>query len=599
MTVVISEFALLESQLKQLRKKMKSAKADFFLVPSSDPHRSEYVPEKWQRRAWISGFTGSAGDVVIGHDHAWLWTDGRYLQQAAKELDPRFFSVMEFVQGAPPAIDAWLAKQSKGTVFALDPSTITTNQAKRFAAALDEINGKLSYISPNWIDELRGEIEGPIKPISIQKVEFTGLSMQEKLSKVREAMKAQNAEVLLVNVLDEIAWLFNLRGSDVPYNPFFISYACITLEKAELFVDLRKVTPEVKKYLAEANVGVSEYTKFEHKLLKLKGNVWLDPNNANAWMYGLVSHAHRVSIASPIGMMKAVKNSVEIEGAKQAHIKDAASFVKFMHWLEGNWKDHTEISAAQKLEAIRRENPSCKDLSFATIPGYGEHGSIIHYHATTESDVKLSNDNLFLLDSGGQYLEGTTDITRVFHFGKPLAKHKEWYTRVLKGHLLLRKAVFCHGTRGEHLDALARLSLWEIYCNYGHGTGHGVGSYLCVHEGPQRISTGATQTALVPGMILSNEPGVYIEGDCGVRIENLVYVVEKASVNQSPTKHGPFYGFEDLTLVPYETKLIDMNLLSQEEISQINTYHAQILSIIGPLLSSEDREYLKTKTQSI
>jgi Xaa-Pro aminopeptidase len=293
---MIVEKSEIAGRLKQLRKKMKAAGADFLLIPSSDAHRSEYVPERWQRRAWVSGFTGSAGDVVVGHDHAWLWTDGRYLQQASQELDPDFFSVMEFSQGAGPAIDTWLVKQPKGTVFAVDPSTITTNQAKRFAAVLEEINGKLSYVSPNWVDELRPQNQEKTSSISIQKVEFTGLSMVEKLSQVRAAMKVQKAEVLLLNVLDEIAWLFNLRGSDLSYNPFFISYAAITSEKAELFVDLKKVTPEVKKYLAEAKVSVSEYTEFESKLLKLKGNVWLDPNNANAWMYGLVSHAHRVSV---------------------------------------------------------------------------------------------------------------------------------------------------------------------------------------------------------------------------------------------------------------------------------------------------------------
>jgi Xaa-Pro aminopeptidase len=596
MAIENSELAL---RLKKLRQRMKKAGADFFFIPSSDAHRSEYVPEKWQRRAWISGFTGSAGDVVVGHEHAWLWTDGRYTQQAQKELDPKLFSTFQTVQGAASAIDIWLAKQSKGTVFALDPSTITAHQAKRFASALDEINGKLSYISPNWIDEFRGEFIEEVHPIFIQELKFTGASVQEKLAKVRAAMKAQNAEVLLLNVLDEIAWLFNLRGSDVSYNPFFISYACVTLDKAELFLDLRKMTPEVKKYLADAKVNVSEYTAFERKLLKLKGNVWLDQNNANAWMYGLVSHAHRVSSASPIIMMKAVKNPVELNGAKEAHIKDAVSMIKFMRWLENNWNGQTELSVAEKLEQVRRENPDCRDLSFGTISGFGPHGSIIHYHSTPESNIPLENNNLFLLDSGGQYWEGTTDITRVFHFGEPTAKHKEWYTRVLKGHLLLRKAIFCDGTRGEHLDVLARLSLWQSYANYGHGTGHGVGSYLCVHEGPQRISTGATTAPLVPGMIVSNEPGVYIEGECGIRIENLIYVVEKATVDQSPTGHGPFYGFEDLTLVPYETKLIDLNLLSQEEVDQINIYHEKIFTLISPLLELEDSAYLKSKTQRV
>jgi Xaa-Pro aminopeptidase len=298
-------------------------------------------------------------------------------------------------------------------------------------------------------------------------------------------------------------------------------------------------------------------------------------------------------------MMKSVKNSTEIEGAKKAHLKDALSYVTFMQWLEQNWRGQTEISVGEKLESFRRKDPSCKDLSFATISGFGANGSIIHYHASESSNATITPDSLFLLDSGGQYLEGTTDITRVFHFGTPSPAQKTWYTRVLKGHLRLRRTVFCHGTRGEHLDALARLNVWEAYANYGHGTGHGVGAYLCVHEGPQRISTGATSTPLLPGMILSNEPGVYLEGEYGVRIENLILVVEKTKQEGSPTGHGPFYGFEDLTLVPYEKKLLDFDLLTKEEVDQINAYHTLIMEKLGPLLPEEVLGYLKEKTKPV
>ncbi len=587
------------ARLQKIRQKMKAEGVDFFFVPSSDAHRSEYVPEKWQRRAWLSGFTGSAGDLVIAEKTAFLWTDGRYTQQARKELDLSLFTVLEYSQGNAPAVDAWLAQQAKGLVFAVDPATITTQQAKRFASVLEEIEGKLFYLSPNWIDEHRGAVEEAFHPMVLQAMEFTGNSIHEKLAKVRAEMVTHQAEVLLLNVLDEIAWLFNLRGQDVAYNPVFISYALITPKKAELFVDLRKLSAEVQSYLEAASVTVQEYSAFESSLLKLKGHVWLDPTSANAWMYGLVSHAHRVSLGSPIVMMKAIKNEIEIQGAKKAHLKDAVSYVKFMRYLETYWQGQTEISVAAELEKFRRAEASCRDLSFATIPGFGPNGSIIHYHASEASNLALSDDNLFLLDSGGQYDEGTTDITRVFHFGNPSAEHKAWYTRVLKGHLCLRKTIFCHGTRGEHLDALARRYLWEAHANYAHGTGHGVGSYLCVHEGPQRISTGATSTALLPGMLVSNEPGVYFEGQFGIRIENVVLVVEKASQSQSPSGHGPFYGFEDLTLVPYELKLLDFALLNAEEIDQINAYHAEIFQKVSPFLSEADREYLKRKTRKI
>jgi Xaa-Pro aminopeptidase len=588
------------TRLEKIRQKMKSAGADFFFVPSSDAHRNEYVPPKWQRRSWLSGFTGSAGDLIVSAKKAFLWTDGRYTQQARKELDLKLFDVFEYSQGAVASIDLWLASQPKGTVFALDPSTISITQAKKFAAVLDELNGKLSYISPNWIDEVQGPVEEP-SPASvfIQPLEFSGASIEEKLARVRACMVEQKADVLLLNVLDEIAWLFNLRGNDVAYNPFFISYASITSTKAELFIDLKKITPEVKSYLAKAKVSARDYSEFERMLLKLKGNVWLDPSTANAWMYGLVSHAHRVSLVSPIVMMKAIKNDVEILGAKNAHLKDALSYVTFMEWLEQNWTGQTEISVAEKLESFRRQDPSCRDLSFATIAGFGPNGSIIHYHANETSNAEITGDNLFLLDSGGQYLEGTTDITRVFHFGTPSAAHKRWYTRVLKGHLRLRRTVFCHGTRGEHLDALARLNLWEAHANYAHGTGHGVGAYLCVHEGPQRISIGPTSTPLLPGMILSNEPGVYLEGDCGVRIENLILVVEKSKKEDSPSGHGPFYGFEDLTLVPYERKLIDLDLLNKEEIEQINAYHLSVEEKLSPLLTKDVVKYLKEKTKPL
>lgn len=588
---------MIKERLAQLRKIMQQHKAAFFMVPSSDAHRSEYVPEIWQRRPWISGFTGSAGDVVVGMDQAKLWTDGRYTLQAEAELELDDYTLEQYVQGAAPAIDVWMSQLPKGTIFAVDPQTITVHQGRKFNAILKSRGGKLLCVNENFIDQIRKVETSVVKPVFLQDEALAGQTARKKLDNIRQAMKQKAADVLLLNVLDDIAWTLNIRGADSMCNPLVISYLVIKEEGGEFFVDLNKIDDAVRSHLESLNIKIKPYESFGDTLSNLKGNVWLDPGSASYWMEQSLTEADEViSEYAPIAMMKAVKNKAEQAGAKEAHRKDALSLVRFFYWLENNWKGQTELSASDKLFEFRSENPEFKGMSFETIAGYGKHGAVIHYRVTAESSLELKDDNLFLCDSGGQYPEGTTDVTRTMHFGKPTAQHKEMYTRVLKGHLNLASAIFCAGTRGEHLDAIARMPIWQGFANYAHGTGHGVGAYLCVHEGPQRISTGASTAALQPGMIVSNEPGVYLEGKFGIRVENLVLIVEKASMADSPTHHGPFYGFEALTLVPHERKLMDLDLMTQEEINQVNNYHARVYATLKNDLPEDVREWLKAKT---
>ncbi|NCX94564.1 MAG: M24 family metallopeptidase, partial [Gammaproteobacteria bacterium] len=447
--------------------------------------------------------------------------------QAEQELDSRFFKIMKSVQGQPAAIHEWLRTQKPGTRFGADAKTLTLGQAERFRGALQLIKGELILIEENLVDVIRGPVpEMNPAPIRLQIEAHSGESSTQKLNRVRDRLKAEGATGIVLNVLDEIAWLLNIRGSDVDHNPLVISYLFLTQDAAYFYVNPAKVTPAVETYLNTLGVQLKPYPSLNQDLREATGKVWIDPATANLWMDLQIKKGEVFRAPSPIGLMKAIKNKVEQAGAIEAHRRDGLALVKFFHWLEHHWKGQTELSIMEKLESFRAQNEDFQDLSFTTIAGYAAHGAIIHYRATQETNSAIADQNLLLVDSGGQYLQGTTDVTRTVHLGQPTPEHRRMYTLVLKGHLALRHAVFCAGTRGEHLDALARLPLFKAYCNYNHGTGHGVGSYLCVHEGPARISTAPTTIALQPGMILSNEPGVYIDGHFGIRLENLVLVVE-------------------------------------------------------------------------
>ncbi len=589
---------MINERLVQLRQIMNESGADYYFVPSVDPHRDEYVPLHWQRRPFISGFTGSAGDALIGLNQAYLWTDPRYFLQADLELDSSLYQVIKMGQGESPSISQWLKNQKDGLVFAVDPKVININLAKKIRSAVKAKGGKILYVDENWIDQIwQDQPPLPQTPIHLHEVKDAGLSASEKLNLIRSDLKQKNADALVLNSLEAICWLLNIRGNDIAYNPMVICNAIVAKDFVTLFVDADKITPEVKAYFKKENINVQAYNKFGQALQSLKGLVWCDPNNCNHWIEKQIQ-TDILYTNSPINLLKSIKNSVEQQGMIEAHIQDAVAEIKFLHWLENHWADGiTEVSAHKKLDSLRLENPSCVDLSFNTISGFGPHGAIIHYAVTDETDITIDDSSLYLVDSGGQYPMGTTDITRTIHLGTPTKEQKHHYTLVLKGHLALSGLVFPDGTCGEDINAFAHAPLWKEGLDYGHGTGHGVGCYSCVHQFPPVISNRKSNWAFKPGMVVSNEPGVYLQGRYGIRIENLVLVTKALTRDQSLTDNGPFYQFEDLTLVPYARNLINTDELNANEIEQINRYHQRVYKTIAPRLEDPALvEWLKAAT---
>ncbi len=589
-------------RLQALRKHMSEHKLDIYLIPSIDAHNSEYVPECWQRRPWISGFDGSAGEVMVTMEHAYLWTDGRYFLQANQQLDASHYSLMK-QSGFTPETEQWLADNGKGKRFGIDPRLVGIERANKFEKIMSSIAGEMVVLEENLVDKAKldlGEHASlPSAPAFHLAETYTGVSLPQRLQWLRNELSQADADHIALNVLDEIAWLFNIRGADIDYNPLVISYALVGKNEAILFVDKEKIGHDLLSTLTGAGVKLVEYNDFGKTLSMLKGTVWLDEKTATYWMLKEASTNAKVKLSrSPIVAAKACKNETEKEGARKAHIKDAAAVINFFVWLEKNWKNGVdEISAADMLADFRSKQPDLKGSSFSTISGFASNGAIIHYRATPETSKVINDSTLYLIDSGGQYLEGTTDITRTLHLGTPTVQQKKHYTLVLKGHLALARAIFPYGTCGEHLDVLARQALWNEYLNYRHGTGHGVGSFLCVHEGPQKISQALSGVPLIPGMIVSNEPGLYLDGEYGIRIENLCLVHELSAAKGS--EYGPFYGFEDLTLVPYCKKLIDISLLDEVEKKQINQYYQQIREKVRPLLHAEQQSWLDNELKLI
>jgi Xaa-Pro aminopeptidase len=587
----------IQERLLALRSEMQQHKIDVYLVPSIDAHNSEYVPECWQRRPWISNFDGSAGEVIVTLDHAYLWTDGRYFLQAEQQLDSKYYTMMK-QSGFTPETEQWIEENARGKRLGIDPRLVGVGRAKVLQNIMTSIGGELLVLEDNLVDNARLKLGESItlpaaKAFAVYEA-TTGESLAARLAWLRGELQNNTADYIALNVLDEIAWLYNIRGNDVEYNPFVISYALISLNEAIWFVDSAKLSTELMTELATSGVTILPYENFAAYVGKLNAKVWLDERSASFWMLQSAKVSNEVLLQrSPIVYRKALKNAVEVEGARIAHTKDAVAMISFIYWLEQNWQSGVdEISAADKLEEFRTAQANLHGLSFSTISGYASNGAIIHYRATPESSKVIRDDNLYLLDSGGQYLEGTTDITRTFHLGTPSEEQRHHYTLVLKGHLALSRAVFSHGTCGEHLDMLARAPLWNEYLNYRHGTGHGVGSFLGVHEGPQKISQAPSHVPLMPGMIVSNEPGLYMDGEYGIRIENLCLVTELDDAKAKQSPYGPFYAFEDLTLVPYGKKLIDISLLSPEDKAQINSYYTRIKAKIAPLLKPELQVWL-------
>lgn len=584
-------------RLNLLRQLMGKHKIDFYLIPATDAHNNEYLPECWLRRSWISNFTGSAGEALVSLNNAYLWTDGRYTLQAERELDNKLYTLMQQTSFTSET-EQWLIDTLNGKTLGVDPRVVGITRAKLLEEIMDAANGKLLFINDNLIDEcklqLSETIKLPNKEVFSHDEKYSGESVGNKLTWLRAELKRHGANYITLNALDEIAWLFNIRGADIEYNPLAICYAIVGLNDACIYLNKSKLSPQVVDMLNQNKISVDSYESFGNALYNLNGSIWLDNKMSSFWMYQNVNPENEViPLRNPIVGKKAIKNHIEIEGARTAHIKDAVAVIGFFYWLSNTWTDGVdELASVDKIFAFRKLQEKFIGSSFATISGFAANSAVIHYRAMPETNKIINDTSLYLLDSGGQYREGTTDITRTVHLGIATDEQKRHYTLVLKGHLALGRAIFTAGTCGEHLDALARTPLWREFLNYRHGTGHGVGSCLCVHEGPQSISQFGTGVALAPGMIVSNEPGLYLKNKYGIRIENLCVVTEVNTPEAKSSEYGPFYQFETLTMVPYCRALIDISMLTEEEIGQIRDYYKLIKIKIRHLLGESERKWL-------
>ena len=584
--------------LEALRDLMRSKHIDAVIIPGTDPHQSEYPSEHWKFRDYVSGFTGSNGTAVVTLDDAGLWTDSRYFLQAAEQLEGSGFTLRkENIPGEPTVLE-WLGEVlDEDAVVGVDGrlfSLIEANRIEMFCAQ----NGFM--FAPDfraaeaiWTDRPAR----PMNPAFVHDEALAGEDVDSKVSRVVDALDAADADGLLITALDEIAWLLNLRGSDVDYTPVVIAFAYVSEDERVLFIDSEKVTSEVKDHLKKYGVKIKDYDDIEKFLGKISSTatVMVDPNRVSDAL-GQAMICNKTYMASPVIALKGVKNECQIAGFRQAMLYDGAAMVRMMMWLEQNVANGiTEMDVDRRLQQERAAYASNRGDSFHMIAGYKDHGAIVHYEATDESAYTLAPDGLLLIDTGGQYLEGTTDITRTISLGNPTAAEKHYYTLILKGHLALARAVFPKGTMGVQLDVLARGPLWNEGMTYLHGTGHGVGHFLGCHEGPQSIRMEANPTPLELGMVTSNEPGIYKTGEYGIRTENLLLCVPACSNEE----WGEFYKFESLTLFPYDTTLMDMDMLSREEVKQINDYHAMVCERLRPLLSADEAQWLEQKCKSI
>ena len=584
--------------LEALRDLMRSKHIDAVIIPGTDPHQSEYPSEHWKFRDYVSGFTGSNGTAVVTLDDAGLWTDSRYFLQAAEQLEDSGFTLRkENIPGEPTVLE-WLGEVlDEDAVVGVDGrlfSLIEANRIEMFCAQ----NGFM--FAPDfraaeaiWTDRPAR----PMNPAFVHDEALAGEDVDSKISRVVDALDAADADGLLITALDEIAWLLNLRGSDVDYTPVVIAFAYVSEDERVLFIDSEKVTSEVKDHLKKYGVKIKDYDDIEKFLGKISSTatVMVDPNRVSDAL-GQAMICNKTYMASPVIALKGVKNECQIAGFRQAMLYDGAAMVRMMMWLEQNVANGiTEMDVDRRLQQERAAYASNRGDSFHMIAGYKDHGAIVHYEATDESAYTLAPEGLLLIDTGGQYLEGTIDITRTISLGNPTAAEKHDYTLILKGHLALARAVFPKGTMGVQLDVLARGPLWNEGMTYLHGTGHGVGHFLGCHEGPQSFRMEANPTPLELGMVTSNEPGIYKTGEYGIRTENLLLCVPACSNEE----WGEFYKFESLTLFPYDTTLMDMDMLSREEVKQINDYHAMVCERLRPLLSADEAQWLEQKCKSI
>ena len=587
-------------RVKQLRALMAALRVDAVLVPRADEHQGEYVPASAERLRWITGFSGSAGIAVIARQTAALFVDGRYTVQARAQVDTKAFEILQVPQAR---LSEWLNQKLKpGSVVGFDPRLHTVSEIERLTDALSDRKITLKPLSRNPVDRIWGADRpaAPAGDVRPHPLKYAGRSAEEKIAALQKGLKAEQQDAVVLTLPDSIAWLFNIRGSDVAHNPVPLAFAIVPVSgKPELFIAREKLGAEARKHLSFARV--SDPASLGDRLARLKTagkRVRLDPETASWWFARQLGGPRRIVRGQdPCILPKALKNAVEIKGARAAHLRDGAAIGRFLAWLDreapGGKLD--EITVAKTLEEFRAETQALKDISFDTISGAGPNGAIVHYRVTEATNRKLKPGELYLVDSGGQYLDGTTDITRTIAIGRPTREMCERYTLVLKGHIAIATARFPRGTRGIDLDAFARRALWEKGLDYDHGTGHGIGSYLSVHEGPQSISRRG-MTPLEPGMIISNEPGYYKEGAYGIRLENLVLVTEPET---PPGGDREMLAFETLTLAPFDRRLIQADLLTGAELAWLNSYHARVREMIGPELGADDRTWLDAATAPI
>lgn len=592
---------MINQRLESLREVMKREHLAAFIFPSTDAHQSEYVADHWMGRAWISGFDGSAGTAVVTMHSAALWTDSRYFLAAEEQLKGTEFQLMKLKIPGTLSIAEWLGKELQDVdspEVGLDGWVNSYSSTSGLIADLRKAGGITVRTNFDPLEEIwKDRPSIPLKPVEIQPMEFAGEDVSSKIKRIRLALRAQHADGMLVSALDDIAWTLNLRGTDVHCVPVFVSYLLIASDKVSLFVDEAKVSSEIRAYLESNGVSIYKYNKVEEGLKAYSEyNILLDGNETSYYLWKAVRCQEIVQASSPIPAMKAVKNESEIAGYRSAMLKDGVAMVKFLKWLLPAVEagGETEISIDKKLTALRAEQKLFRDISFDTIAGYQAHGAIVHYEATPETDIPLKPEGLLLLDSGAQYQDGTTDITRTIALGPITEEMKHIYTLVLKAHIQLELAKFPDGASGTQLDALGRECMWREGFNFLHGTGHGVGSYLSVHEGPHQIRMEYMPTPLRAGMTLTDEPGLYLAGMFGVRIENTVLLSDYMK-----TEFGKFLQIEPLTLCPIDTAPIDLTMLMPEELAWLNEYHAKVYAELAPYLDEEEKKWLENATKAI
>lgn len=590
----------INQRLESLREVMRREHLSAFIFPSTDAHQSEYVADHWQGRTWISGFNGSAGTAVVTMKSAALWTDSRYFLAAEEQLKGTEFQLMKLKIEGTPTISEWLAQELQGenAEVGLDGMVNSYHETMGLIADLRKSGGitvrtNFDPLGLIWTD--RPAI--PANPVEIQPMEFAGESVASKISRIRTALRQRHADGMLISALDDIAWTLNLRGTDVHCVPVFVSYLLISSQQVSLYVDSAKINDEVKAYLTENGISLYPYNKVAEGLERYSEyNILLDGDETSYFLWKTVKCQEIIAGNSPVPAMKAQKNDREIAGFRQAMLRDGVAMVKFLRWLKPAVEagGQTEISIDRKLTSLRAEQHLFRDISFDTIAGYQAHGAIVHYEATPETDVALKPEGLILIDSGAQYQDGTTDITRTIALGPVTEEMKHVYTLVLKGHIQLELAKFPDGASGTQLDALVRECMWREGYNYLHGTGHGVGACLSVHEGPHQIRMEWKPTPLRAGMTVTDEPGLYLSGKFGVRIENTLLIKDYQT-----TEFGKFLQMESLTLCPIDLTPVDFSMLQPEEIEWLDTYHRDVFEKLSPYLEGEDLEWLREATRPV